>query len=306
MRITNNHEKDGITIMAEIMTLYFIDGDANGIIKCTLGNQIGVAYKIPRTEIERFKDREEHKSSGVYVLLGISDDTEEPIAYIGQAGERKNDGGIYDRIMTHKRDPLKDYWSEVVVFTTNDNSFGSSEISYLENMFCNLARNAKRYTVKNRNTPNDGGIREEQEVALREYIKFAKLVMGTLGHKIFIPLRNKHAANTRTDGETDEIELHLTHTFRNTKFRVDAKCIKTREGFIVLKGSIVSPSVKEDPRLSGTRRRRESSKIKGNILEKDEFFNSPTGAAEFVTGTSCNGWDKWETTDGRKLSELDI
>ena len=52
---------------------------------------------------------------------------------------RKNGEGILNRLQEHKRNPEKDYWTEAVVFTTSNNSFGPTEISYLENRFCNLA-----------------------------------------------------------------------------------------------------------------------------------------------------------------------
>ena len=67
------------------INLFLMDGDASGRIKCTLANWTGVAYKIPRTEIEKCKNREDLKWSGVYSLFGVSDDTGENIAYIGQA-----------------------------------------------------------------------------------------------------------------------------------------------------------------------------------------------------------------------------
>ena len=99
------------------INLFLMDGDASGRIKCTLANWTGVAYKIPRTEIEKCKNREDLKWSGVYSLFGVSDDTGENIAYIGQAGIRKNGEGILYRLMEHKRNPDKDYWTEAVVFT---------------------------------------------------------------------------------------------------------------------------------------------------------------------------------------------
>lgn len=37
------------------INLFLMDGDASGRIKCTLANWTGVAYKIPRTEIEKCK-----------------------------------------------------------------------------------------------------------------------------------------------------------------------------------------------------------------------------------------------------------
>ena len=140
-----------------------MDGTATGRIKCTLANWTGIAYKIPRTELEKCKERDDLKQSGVYFLFGVSDQTDNNVVYIGQAGARKNGEGILHRLQEHKRNPDKDYWTEAVVFTTSNNSFGQTEISYLENRFCKMALDANRYDVKNGNDPTSGNITEEKK-----------------------------------------------------------------------------------------------------------------------------------------------
>jgi hypothetical protein len=75
-----------------------MDGTASGRIKCTLANWTGLAYKIPRTELDKCKERDDLKQSGVYFLFGVSDLTGENIVYIGQAGVRKNGEGILFRL----------------------------------------------------------------------------------------------------------------------------------------------------------------------------------------------------------------
>lgn len=95
--------------MKKSITMLLIDGEPSGRIKCTLGNWTGVAYKIPRIMLDSCKDREHLKQSGVYFLLGRSDDTGKGIAYIGQAGVRKNGEGILYRLLEHKHNPEKDF-----------------------------------------------------------------------------------------------------------------------------------------------------------------------------------------------------
>ncbi len=73
--------------------------------------------------VESFKNRDELKQSGIYFLFGENE------VYIGQAGSRKNGNGILDRIFEHKRNAKKNYWNEAVIFTTSNNSLGSTEIS---------------------------------------------------------------------------------------------------------------------------------------------------------------------------------
>lgn len=83
------------------INLFLMDGEAGGRIKCTLANWTGIAYKIPRTELDRCKEREDLKQSGVYFLFGTSDTTGKGVVYIGQAGARKNGEGILNRLQEH-------------------------------------------------------------------------------------------------------------------------------------------------------------------------------------------------------------
>lgn len=184
-----------MAVRGKSINLFLMDGDAGGRIKCTLANWTGVAYKIPRTALDKCKERDDLKQSGVYFLFGISDETGKGVVYIGQAGARKNGEGILNRLQEHKRNPEKDYWTEAIVFTTSNNSFGPTEISYLENRFCSLAVEANRYEVKNGNDPSPGNITEEKESEMEEFIDYAEVIMGTLGHKLFEPLSKSVGKN---------------------------------------------------------------------------------------------------------------
>lgn len=120
-------------------------------------------------------------------MFGTPSGNERPVAYIGQAGIRKNGEGILARLQEHDKNPDKDYWTEAVVITTKDDSFGPTELSYLENRFCNFAIKADRYTVKNANDPTPGNITEEKESELEEFADFVQLILGVLGYKVFEP-----------------------------------------------------------------------------------------------------------------------
>lgn len=170
------------------INIFLMDGTASGRIKCTLANWTGIAYRIPRVDLDLCRERNDLKQSGIYFLFGVSDETAEPIIYIGQAGARKNGEGILNRLQEHRKNPDKDYWSEAVAFTTSNNSFGPTEISYLENRFCGMATEAHRYIVKNGVEPTQGNVTEEKESELEEFIEYAKIIMGVLGHKVFEPL----------------------------------------------------------------------------------------------------------------------
>ena len=288
--------------------LFLMDGEASGRIKCTLANWTGVAFKIPRTELDKCKDRDDLKQSGVYFLFGTSDETGKGVVYVGQAGARKNGEGILNRLMEHKRNPEKDYWTEAIVFTTSNNSFGATEISYLENRFCNIALDAKRYEVKNGNDPTPGHITEEKESEMEEFIDYAKVIMGTLGHKLFEPI-NRPSAKLQQVSSTDEdaddtVPLHLERTIKKIG-KVEADGLQTAEGFVVLQGSHISP-VDDNTIPAVIKERRKKAHVDENgILQEDLLFTSPSYAAMFVIGKSANGLTSWKTDHGKTLKSLE-
>ena len=289
-----------MAVRGKSINLYLMDGSADGRIKCTLANWTGIAYKIPRTDIELCRDRDDLKQSGVYLLFGVSDETGENVVYIGQAGERKNGEGILYRLQEHKRNPDKDYWTEAIVFTTANNSFGPTEISYLENRFCSIATEANRYVVKNANDPTHGHVTEEKESELEEFIDYAKVIMGTLGHKVFMPVNTPNP-----NQETDNPSVNQLFYLKTSK--VDASGKRASDGFIVLRGSKIAPlPTKSCPDTVKRLRDRYQDKINSDhVLIDDLPFTSPSAAAGFVNYASANGLTSWVAADGKSLKALE-
>lgn len=290
------------------INLFLMDGTPTGRIKCTLANWTGVVYKIPRTELEKCKGRDDLSQSGVYFLFGITEDSGDPVVYIGQAGVRRNGEGILYRLFEHKRNPEKDYWTEAVVFTTSNNSFGPTEISYLENRFCNLAIEAGRYMIKNGNDPSPGNITEEKESELEEFIEYAEISMGALGHKVFEPLTRSGQVAPVSVSETEpgdsSSDFFLKRKSRKSGLTIEAKCRQTSEGFVVLKGSQIE-TIDSESIPPGVKERRNKAGIKDGILQEDVLCTSPSYAAAFVIGGSTNGLMDWKTADGKTLKDIE-
>lgn len=279
------------------ISLYLLNGSVTGIIKYTLPNWTGVIYKIPRTELDNCKSRADLQQSGVYFLFGKSDETGESVVYVGQAGIRKNGNGLLGRIVEHAKNPDKDYWTEAVAITTTNNSFGPTEISYLENQFTQLAIKANRYGVKNGNDPNPGNITEEKESELEEFIDYAKVVMGILGHKVFIPL-DEVIDDTPN---ANVVKLYLK------KRGADATGLLTSEGIVVCKGSklTATPTPSCQNCLKNFREQYANKITADFVLTEDIIFNSPSAAAGFCVFSSENGRIAWKTESGKTLKELE-
>ena len=183
------------------INIFLMDGEVIGKIKCTLSNWTGVIYKIPRIQLGDLKSRDEMKQSGIYFLFGRDEDKQKDVTYIGQATTRKNGEGVLLRIQEHTRDTHADYFNDVIILTTQNNSFGPTEISYLENKFTQLAKEASRYIVKNGNDPNPGNVTEEKESELDEIVENMLMIIGTSGYRVFIPMTKK-ASQDLTDNHS--------------------------------------------------------------------------------------------------------
>ena len=284
------------------INLFLMDGDVTGRIKCTIAGWTGVVYKIRRTELDNSKERSHLKQSGVYFLFGTSDQTGESMVYIGQAGARKNGEGILNRLLEHRRNPDKDYWIEAVAITTTDDTFGPTEISYLENRFCNLAVDAKRYTVKNNNDPTQGHITEEKESELESFIDYTKIILGTLGYKIFVPFVESETEIYKPGYDIAPEPILLL----NNK-KANARGKRTSDGFVVFKGSQIalSPTPSCPDTIKRLREKHQSKIDKNGILLEDILFSSPSASAGFAMYASANGNILWFTEDGKTLKALE-
>ncbi|CVM59080.1 Uncharacterised protein [Streptococcus pneumoniae] len=281
--------------------LLLLDGDARGRIKCSLTNWTGVAYLIPRTELPRCKDMAILNQTGVYLLFGKDEETGDDQVYVGQARSRKNGNGVLGRITEHLGGEKMPYWTHAVVLTTSNDSFGPTEISYLENYFYAAASLAGRYTVVNSLDPSPGNVTEEREADLREFSDYSELVIGALGFKVFDALAEEPVRGDTLSEFEGDAELLLDRS------GVTARGRQTSDGFIVLEGSQIRLHLTEScPNSVRSARERHSSVIGPDaVLLEDVLFPSPSGAAGFVTGSSINGMEAWTTHGGVMLKDLE-
>jgi hypothetical protein len=283
------------------INFFLLDDSPSGRVKCSLDNWTGIAYKIPRTELEKCKNRPDLTQGGVYFLFGISEDTGENVVYVGQADVRKNGNGILGRLQEHKRNADKDYWTEAIAFTSSKGFLSATQLSWLENHFCVLAKNAKRYIVKNGNEPSPGRPTEEVISGLEKFAEYAIMIMGVLGHKVFEP---KVPTTTTPASVTIPQDDLLFYCRRNG---LEAIGKRTSDGFAVLQGSHVALTV-ADYVPKGYKELRENNAAlidASGLLSEDVICPSPSAAAVFVIGKNANGLTEWKTDGGKTLKDVE-
>lgn len=289
------------------INLFLMDGEVTSKIKCTLSNWTGLIFKIPRIRLGDLKDRPEMKQSGIYFLLGHDDGQRRDMTYIGQATTRKNGEGVLLRVQEHTHDNHADYFNDVIVLTTQNNSFGPTEISYLENKFTKLAREAGRFLIKNGNEPNPGNVTEEKQSELDEVVENTITIIGALGYRLFVPMIQPVLSGNDQSEEHAQC-LYLKRKSKKSNRDIHATCKQTTEGFVVLKGSMIE--MLNSPKIPEVLKNRRSALLDAGvivdgILQENQLFSSPSYAAGFVLGMHTNGRTDWKDSGGRSLKELE-
>lgn len=137
-----------------------------------------------------------------------------------------------------------------------------------------MAVDAKRYDVKNSNDPTPGNITEEKESEMEEFIDYAKVIVGTLGHKLFEPVSTpvvKAQEEVVEKPAQETIMLHLERTIKKVG-KVVAEGLQTAEGFVVLQGSCISP-VDDDTISSVLKERRQKCRWMRIISFRRTYFS---------------------------------
>ena len=192
------------------------------------------------------------------------------------------------------------YWTEAVIFVTPDGTLEKGRVKYLENRFFTIATEAKRYIVKNGNTPPQSPMPKQIRDLLEEFIINAQLLLPALGYMAFEPLPS-------SDKNDADVENELLYFSRSKGKGGNAIGRITSDGFWVLKGSYIYPQV-ADYTASGIKKARENyaaSIDKNGILQEDICFGSPSYASTFVCGKNSNGLVEWKNKDGVSLKNLD-
>lgn len=266
------------------------DGNPNGRILCELSNWNGRVYKISRNDLNEFSNRDDSNHTGVYFLFGKDDDNNDTV-YIGEA----------ERMLVRLKQHLKDenYWNDCIVVISKDNILNKAHVKFLENKFYLLANEAKRATIINNTIPTCSSISEFDQSMLEEFIDNAKLLVNTLGFKVF-----DKAIVGNLDKNSDETTFYI-----KAARGADAKGVLVSDGFMVLKGSVVAngttPSLADN--LKNFRNKLFEKGIISHdlVFQSDYVFTSPSLAAVVVMGRNANGRTEWKNKNRKSIKDIE-
>jgi hypothetical protein len=269
------------------LRLFLPDGIPDGLKIVEKSNWIGRGIVCPRPRFRDAKDRPEFDRTGVYVLVGPSEEGDLPTVYIGEGDP------ALPRLERHFAE--KDFWTYLVLFVSKDENLNKAHVQYLEARLVERARAANRCRLENGNVPQLPSLSEADTAELDGFLDEVLLIFPVLGLSVF-----EQPQPARTTAKPYYLRAR----------GVEAQGYEDAGGFVVLAGSQVArdsvPSAQ-----SYLLTLREALRARGVIeangdglrLAQDYAFDSPSAAAGVLLGRSSNGREVWKDADGRTLKE---
>lgn len=248
-------------------------GDSDGLRIVEKSNWPGVGVVFNRTNYKEVVNRTEFGKTGVYVLIGTSDDSILPVIYVGEGDPVRN------RLNQHYG--KKDFRNWAVFFVAKDDSLNKAHVQHLESEMLRLAKEAKQCRLDNSQEPLPPTLSEADTVFVESFLQDIVSIFPLLG-------------------------LIESKGIRATGFE-DAR------GFVVVNGSqVVKDEVQSiHQNISNLRKDLLDQGVIVNngqtlTFAQDQVFGSPSTAAAVILGRSANGRTEWRNRDGTTLKQIQL
>lgn len=272
--------------------IYLPHGDPKRLRTGEISNWSGKAVAGPRTELDQLLKREEADNVGVYLLTGVDPFSGGAAVYIGEAES------IQTRLKQHVD---KDFWSQVVFFTSKDENLIKSHIRYLEGRLIELTKAAGRAGLTN-SQATTSKLPESDRADMEIFLVKIEQLLPALGVEVLVPIT--------APPESKEEERLLFCEISGLK----ASGRLTPSGIVVLAHSqavaSLRPSAKDYPWVINAREQLQKDGVlvptEGHLVfTKDHEFSSPSAAAAIIHGGTANGRTAWKDASGTTLKQLE-
>ena len=279
--------------------IFLADGSPTGLRHVEIANWSGQALACPRSRFSELTKWDESKRPGVYFLFENSAGDNNSV-YIGESED------VFKRLADHARQ--KEFWNEVIIFTSKDENLTKGHIKYLEARLVEISKNSDRYQLENSNTPTKSNLPRADAAAMEEFIENIRIILGSLSHRVLEPV-----SSINIPQEVASLEDSLiNYSFSFKVHKIMAHGRVTDDGFLLLKGSQVA--LKSSQSMPGKSLIIKEQMITEGLLEecnghynlvKDYIISSSSYAAALVAGNSRSGPQSWKTSQGELLKAIE-
>lgn len=189
----------GMISKTKTIKMLLYDGSLNGVTNISDSAwESGKMYSAPRESINDLVSRADCKKYGVYLLLS------EHQVYVGQAIDLER------RTKQHLTD--KEWWNQVILMTTKDDSFTASDIDYLEARLISIAAKAGTSDSENKKKGNPQKVDEFRQAELEQYLDEALFLLEIIGIRVF-----KKTVHKLSKTAKPPIDLKETNSMKEVK-----------------------------------------------------------------------------------------
>ena len=272
------------------LELFFIDGRPDGMLTAEVFNWTGHVLRIPRTQIKQGLDRAETNQTGVYVLLGQTENG--PLAYVGESEDLRK------RLRDHVSG--KDWWDTAVLITTTGDMLHKAHVKYLESRLVEIARSVGNTPLENSTTPPRSSLSEAGTANMESFLDTLGMVFPAIRIDMFLEkIRNDSVPALQAPNVQTGVEFEL----RTPKHGLHAKATLLGGELIVKAGSTARSAW-----MGATDAKTHYFKLfddlinsgvlvadqHNRIFARDYAFTSPSAAAAIVNGRSSKGPRVWK------------
>ena len=278
--------------------IFLADGSPTGLRHVEIANWSGQALACPRSRFSELIKWDESKRAGIYFLFENSSIDENNLAYIGESEN------VFKRLVDHDR--KKEFWNEVIIFTSKDENLTKGYIKYLEARLVELSKKAERYKLENSNNPTKSNLPRAGAAAMEEFLDNIRIILGSLGHRILESISDQVSQSINHGESLSNYDFYFTVN----KLKASGKV--RDDGFLLLAGSQVSH--KSSTSMPGRGAQIKQQLVADGVLEenedhylllKDKLISSSSYAASLVAGNSRSGPQSWKTVSGEFLKFIE-
>lgn len=157
--------------------IFVPDGDPDGLRLVEKSNWTGIGVVFNRTGYKQVVSRPEFGRTGIYVLVGFSQESVLPTLYIGEGDPVKN------RLNNHYSN--KEFWDWGVFFVTKDSSLNKAHVKHLESRLLELAKSAKQCRLDNTQTSLPPSLSEAELADVESFLLDMLNIFPLLGLGVF-------------------------------------------------------------------------------------------------------------------------
>lgn len=270
------------------INIFVAEGIPDGLRFVEKSNWVGLGIVCPRGRYSKVKGREEFARSGVYMLVGRTEDGDRNQIYIGE-GET-----VRKRLDQHHA--KKDFWQQAIVFTTRGDPLNKAEVQYLEAKLVELAKGQKRCQLDNSNTPNLPGMSESDEAQIAGYLDEMLSLLPVIGVDAFEIVREANLE--RVQFYLKGKEWLATGYPTNSGFAVEAGSLARGDNVPSMPEHVPSDFKKREQLIADEVLLFEDGRYRFSV---EYEFSSPSVAAAVCKGSSSNGRTDWKDVNGKSL-----